>query len=75
MNMYRTFWVFQETYKGTAPGVSGPFPTDQAYDMIFTTAAIVSLAYFAIAFSMSKMRTATATISIEQREPNGDPRR
>jgi MFS family permease len=67
--------IFQETYKGTAPGVSGLFPTDQAYNMIFTTAAIVSLASFAIALSMSKMRTATATISSEQREPNGDHRR
>jgi MFS family permease len=58
--------VFQETYKGTAPGVSGFFPTDHAYNVIFMTAALVSLASVAIAFYMSRIRingTAAATIS------------
>jgi MFS family permease len=70
--------VFQETYKGTAPGVIGQFPTDHAYNMIFTTAAIVSLASVAITLSMSKIRvngTATATTTREQREPSADHRR
>jgi hypothetical protein len=58
--------VFQETYKGTAPGVSGFFPTDHAYNVIFMIAALVSLASVAIAFYMSRIRingTAAATIS------------
>jgi MFS family permease len=70
--------VFQETYKGTAPGVPGLFPTDLAYSMIFTTAAIVSLVSVAIALSMSRVRingTATTTITSEQRELNGEDRR
>jgi MFS family permease len=70
--------VFQETYKGTAPGVPGLFPTDHAYSMIFTTAAIISLVSVAIALSMSRVRingTATTTITSEQRELNGEDRR
>jgi MFS family permease len=69
--------VFQETYKGTAPGIIGAFPTDHAYNMIFTTAAIISLASVAITVSMSKIRvneTATTTTAREQREPNADHR-
>jgi MFS family permease len=69
--------VFQETYKGTAPGIIGAFPTGHAYNMIFTTAAIISLASVAITVSMSKIRvneTATTTTAREPREPNADHR-
>jgi hypothetical protein len=45
--------------------------------MIFTTAAIISLASVAITVSMSKIRvneTATTTTAREPREPNADHR-
>ena len=35
--------AFQETYKGTAPGVAGFFPTDHAYSLIFITAHLCRL--------------------------------
>jgi MFS family permease len=48
--------AFQETYKGTAPGVAGFFPTDHAYSLIFITASVV------MAISVSKVRIRTETI-------------
>ena len=49
--------VFQETFKGTTQGVSGYFPTDHAYNMIFVTATLVSLASVAMALSASRIST------------------
>ena len=49
--------VFQETFKGTTQGVSGYFPTDHAYNMIFVTATLVSLASVVIALSASRIAT------------------
>jgi hypothetical protein len=67
--------VLQETYKGTVPGFPGPFPTDQAYNLIFVTAALVSLASIVIALSMARTGIRTATIIREQqRGPNKDYR-
>jgi MFS family permease len=60
--------VLQEAYKGTAIGVQGLFPTNQAYDLIFITAAIVSLASVAMALSVSRTRLRTSTITSEQHE-------
>ncbi len=54
--------AFQETYKGTAPGVAGFFPTDYAYSLIFITAALVSLASVVMAISVSRVRIKTETI-------------
>ena len=54
--------AFQETYKGTVPGVAGFFPTDHAYNLIFITAALVSLASVVLALSVSKIRIRTETI-------------
>lgn len=54
--------AFQETYKGTASGVAGFFPTDHAYSLIFITAALVSLASVVMAISVSKVRIRTETI-------------
>jgi hypothetical protein len=54
--------LFQETYKGTAPGVAGLYPTDHAYSLIFITAALVSLASVFIAIAVSKIRIKTETI-------------
>ena len=54
--------VFQEAYKGTAAGVQGLFPTNQAYNLIFITAALVSLASVAMAFSVASTRDRTPTV-------------
>lgn len=54
--------AFQEMYKGTAPGVAGFFPTDQAYSLIFLTSALVSLASVIMALSVSRIRIRTETI-------------
>jgi MFS family permease len=54
--------AFQETYKGAAPGVAGFFPTDHAYNLIFITAALVSLASVVMAISVSRIRIRTETI-------------
>jgi len=35
--------IFQDTYRGTVPGVAGEFPTEAAYVAIFVAAAIISL--------------------------------
>jgi hypothetical protein len=53
---------FQETYKGTAPGVAGFYPTDHAYSLIFITAALVSLASVFMAIAVSRIRIKTETI-------------
>jgi hypothetical protein len=62
--------VFQEAYKGTAPRIQGLFPTHQAYNLIFVTAALVSLASVAMAFSVISARDRTSTMTSKQHEPN-----
>ena len=64
--------VFQEAYKGTAPGVQGLFPTDQAYNFIFITAALVSLASVAMALSVSRSSLKTASTLITNRQQETD---
>jgi MFS family permease len=64
--------ALQETYTGTVPGIPGLFPTDHAYNLIFSTAALVSLASVVLALSVSRTRITTETITSEQREPNRD---
>jgi MFS family permease len=54
--------AFEETYKGTAPGIAGFFPTDHAYSLIFITAALVSLASVVMAISVARIRIRTETI-------------
>jgi MFS family permease len=66
--------VFQEAYKGTTPGVHGLFPTDQAYNLIFITAALVSLASVAMALSVSRTRLERFTITSEQHKMNREYR-
>src|SRR5919202_3755566 len=64
--------VFQEVYKGTAPGVQGLFPTDEAYNFIFITAALVSLASVAMALSVSRSSLKTASTLITNRQQETD---
>lgn len=50
--------VFQQMDQGTVQGVSGLFPTANAYNLIFITAALVSLASVAMALSVARRKTA-----------------
>ena len=52
--------VFQEMNQGVVQGVPGSFPTESAYNLIFITAALVSLASVAMAYSVVR-RTITAS--------------
>jgi MFS family permease len=52
--------VIQEMNQGAIEGIPGLFPTESAYNLIFITAALVSLASVAIAYSVVR-RTTTIT--------------
>jgi MFS family permease len=58
--------AFQEMYKGTATGVASFFPTDHAYNLIFLTSALVSLASVVLALSVSRIRIRTETIMSDE---------
>jgi MFS family permease len=55
--------VFQQMNQGTVEGVSGLFPTANAYNLIFITAALVSLASVAMALSVASRKTPAAIIN------------
>jgi MFS family permease len=46
--------ILQQMYQGTIEGVEGRFPTQEAYNLIFVTAAFVSLVSFALALAVSR---------------------
>lgn len=60
--------VFQQMNQGTVQGVSGLFPTETAYNMIFVTAALVSMASVAMAVSVARRKVAPAITAGDQRE-------
>ncbi|MBM3898166.1 MAG: MFS transporter [Thaumarchaeota archaeon] len=49
--------IFQQTYQGSIEGV-GRFPTAEAYNMIFLTAAIISLTSVVLALTLSRRKVA-----------------
>ena len=53
--------VFQQMNQGTVQGVPGLFPTENAYNLIFITAALVSLASVALAYSVVRRKIITTT--------------
>lgn len=55
--------IFQQTNQGTVPGVPGLFPTQAAYNLIFITAALVSLASVAMALSVARRKIAPAAVA------------
>jgi MFS family permease len=57
--------VLQQTYQGTIEGVSGQFPTQDAYNLIFLTSAIISLASVALALAVSRRKVVPTTIANE----------
>ncbi len=52
--------VFQQMYQGTVEGVAGQFPTQDAYNLIFLTAALISLASVALALAVSRRKVVPA---------------
>ncbi len=52
--------VFQQMYQGTVEGVAGQFPTQDAYNLIFLTAALISLASVALALAVSRRKAVSA---------------
>ena len=54
--------VFQQINQGTIQGVAGLFPTESAYNLIFITAALVSIASVAMAYSVAKRKKVTPGI-------------
>ena len=64
--------VFQQMNQGTVQGVPGLFPTEDAYNMIFITAALVSLATVAMALSVARRKVAPAITTGNQLEPSKD---
>jgi MFS family permease len=48
--------MFQQMYQGTVEGVAGRFPTHDAYNLIFLTAAIISLASIALALALARRK-------------------
>jgi MFS family permease len=48
--------MFQQMYQGTVEGVAGRFPTHDAYNLIFLTAAMISLASIALALALARRK-------------------
>jgi MFS family permease len=55
--------IFQQVNQGAIQGVPGLFPTESAYNLIFITAALVSLASVAMAYSVVRRKTTPAMIA------------
>lgn len=62
--------IFQETYQGTVPGVPGTFPTESAYNLIFVTAAAVSIASVAMALFVAARKVSPMIPAGEPKEPS-----
>jgi len=54
--------VLQQTYQGTIDGVAGQFPTQDAYNLIFLTSALISLASVALALAVSRRKVVTEIV-------------
>jgi hypothetical protein len=63
--------VFQQMNQGTVQGVPGLFPTENAYNLIFITAALVSLASVAMAYSVVRRKITTPAIMTANQQGAG----
>jgi MFS family permease len=54
--------VFQQMNQGVVQGVPGLYPTESAYNLVFITAALVSLASVAMAYSVVRRKTTIPAI-------------
>ena len=48
--------MFQQMHQSTVAGISGKFPTPEAYDMIFLSATLISLAAVVLALALHKRK-------------------
>src|SRR5215210_3284899 len=56
--------MFQQIYQGTVEGVAGEqFPTQEAYNLIFLTAALISLSSIALALALARRKIIAGHIS------------
>jgi MFS family permease len=55
--------IFQQMNQGAIQGVPGLFPTESAYSLIFITAALISIASVAMAYSVVRRKTTPAVIA------------
>jgi len=46
--------MYQQMYRSTVSGISGTFPTPEAYNLIFVTAAVISVTSVAFAISLNR---------------------
>lgn len=60
--------ALQETYQGPVPGFEGTFPTEAAYNLIFMTAAAVSIASVAMALIVARRKVAPTVPTPDPRE-------
>ena len=59
--------MFQQMYQGTVEGVVGEqFPTQEAYNLIFLTAALISLASVALGLALARRKIVTGHIPSTQ---------
>jgi MFS family permease len=52
--------ILQQEYMGTVEGVAGQFPTQEAYNLIFLVAAVISLASVALALVVTRRKAVLA---------------
>jgi MFS family permease len=65
--------LFQQMYQGTVEGVAGEqFPTQEAYNLIFLTAALISLASIALALTLARRKIIAGPISSTTTPPSLD---
>jgi MFS family permease len=68
--------VFQQMNQGVIQGVPGLFPTESAYNLIFITAALVSIASVAMAYYVVRRKiTTTPPIMTANQQKEGKGRR
>jgi MFS family permease len=63
--------VFQQMNQGVIQGVPGLFPTESAYNLIFITAALVSVASVAMAYSVVMRKITTPPIMTTNQQKQG----
>lgn len=61
--------VFQQMNRGTIEGIAGTFPAENAYNLIFITAAVVSIVSVAMALSVARRKFAPMKEAGSAHEP------
>jgi hypothetical protein len=64
--------VFQQMNQGVIQEVPGLFPTENAYNLIFITAALVSLASVAMAYSVVRRKITPVIMTANQQGAGKD---